>query len=86
MTDQLLASADTFGFAVNIKSNALGDANPFHNAGIPAASLMVHPDDALYYPQLHRPEDDPEIIQLEWLRTVGTLSAHALFAWGFGME
>ena len=84
MADQLEASAALFGISVDFKPDALGDAHPFYEAGILEGSYMVHPDDAPYYLQIHRPEDDTEIIQLSWLKTVGTSSAHALFVWSSG--
>jgi Zn-dependent M28 family amino/carboxypeptidase len=84
MVDQLQASAVTFGFATILEPENLADDLPFHNAGIPAAGLMLNPDSSSFYPQLHRPEDDPPIIQRNSLRIIGTLCAHALFAWSIG--
>jgi hypothetical protein len=84
MVDQLQASAVTFGFTTDLEPENLADDLPFHDAGIPAAGLMLNPDSSSYYPQLHRPEDDPPIIQINGLRMIGVLSAHALFAWSVG--
>jgi hypothetical protein len=84
MVDQLQASAVTFGFTTILEPENLADDLPFYNGGIPAAGLMLNPDTSSYYPQLHRPEDDPPIIQRNSLRIIGILSAHALFAWSVG--
>jgi len=79
VADQLQDSADTFGFSVNLRPEAVGDDQAFVEDGILAASYIVLPENAPIYQEMHRPEDDPQIIQLDWLRTVGILSAHALF-------
>jgi hypothetical protein len=80
MVNQLEVSADTFRFTWNSQTDNLADDLPFHNAVIPSAGLMTNPDEYSYYPELHRPEDDVQIIQLDALRMTGILTAHALFA------
>ncbi len=78
MADRFLLSAEALGITPQIEAQYLGDDLPFHDAGIPTGWCTLDADSlsSLY---VHRPEDDPQIIQPDSLRTVGTLSAHALF-------
>jgi hypothetical protein len=86
VTDQLQASAGLFKTSVILDPESLGDAASFFQVGILNASLMVNPDDAPYFSQMHRPEDDSEIIQHSWLQTAGVISAHTLFVLAFNAQ
>lgn len=83
MADQLQASANSFGFTVEIDPQGGSDDINFQEAGIPAGVCSIYPDSELDL-AFHRPEDDPQHIQLSSLRIVGILSAHALAAWSGG--
>jgi hypothetical protein len=82
MADQLLTSAEVLGITPQVESQYLADDLPFHEAGIATGCCIFDPNSPDSY--LHRPEDDPQIIQPSSLRTMGILAAHALFSMSVG--
>jgi hypothetical protein len=85
MADQLEASAQALGSTAEVIPEYLADDQPFHEAGIATGWCTYEADspNSLY---LHRPEDDPQIIQLGDLHAVGAISAHALFWMSAGRQ
>jgi hypothetical protein len=86
LTDQLQTSAITFGISnVFLEEQLYGDARPFAEAEIeiPSSWLAMEVNSS-YYPQLHRPDDDPEIIQPDSLYTSGRIALHTLFSLSAG--
>jgi len=83
MADQLQNSVIAYGFTADTEPGNAADDIPFQNEGIPSATYMISPDSP-YKLAFHRPDDDTQIIQPNSLRTIGILSAHALFAWSAG--
>ncbi|MGD8605620.1 MAG: M28 family peptidase, partial [Anaerolineales bacterium] len=79
---QLQSSAETFGVSqLIITPDNEGDDKPFAQAGIPSAWLAMQMDgEKYYYPQYHRPDDDPGIIELDSLQTSGRIATHALLS------
>jgi len=84
VADQLDASAAIFDVSVNNMPQSLGDDHAFVDEGVPSASIMVLLENGDYYPELHRPEDDAEIMQLDLLRATGIVFAHALYVFCMG--
>jgi len=82
MVDQLLISAEAFDITPHVEPQYLADDLPFHDAGIPTGCCIFDANSPNSY--LHRPEDDPQIIQPSSLRTAGILAAHALFSVSVG--
>jgi hypothetical protein len=80
MADQLQASAAALGFTAELDPAGGSDDINFQDAGIPAGVVSIYPASDLDL-AFHRPEDDPRHIQINSLRTVGILAAHALAAW-----
>jgi hypothetical protein len=80
LADQLKESAILFGYTPEYESASGSDDIVFHDAGIPSGIYSTDPE-TYYELLLHRPEDDPQMMHLDSLRTIGILSAHALAAW-----
>jgi Zn-dependent M28 family amino/carboxypeptidase/uncharacterized protein YchJ len=72
---QLQASAETYDITTTLTFDGSSDHVSFYEVGIPAANLIWWPE-ATY----HTPDDKPEIIEPDKLKTVGVLASHALAA------
>jgi aminopeptidase YwaD len=83
MADQLMHSAEALAITPNVEPQYLADDLPFHDAGIPTGYCTFE-GESPYSLYLHRPEDDPQIIQPSSLRTIGVIAVHALFSMSVG--
>jgi hypothetical protein len=81
LNDQLQTIVHSSGNSkVYLDPRHLGDARPFgEGTGVPSSWLAMGVDSS-YYPELHRPDDDVDIIRLENLETIGTIASEALYA------
>jgi hypothetical protein len=84
MADLLTNTAELFGISPGLRPQAAGDDIPFADMGIQTATYMVDPDPDHYFKEMHTPDDDPGIIQLDWLHEIGVMSAYSLYIAGTG--
>ena len=84
LVEYLASKASVFSIPVQTGEQNVGDGRPFmdENVAVPSVSILVFNDfeGRDFYPELHRPEDDPNIIQLDWLRSAGILASHSLYS------